>query len=382
MGRIMVVFGTRPEAIKLLPVIASLRALGVPTRTCTTGQHRELLDQVLAPECLVPDFDLKLMEPGQSLPTMTGRLIVALGDFFATQRPDRVVVQGDTATAFAAAHAAYLSGIPVAHVEAGLRTGNLAHPHPEEGYRRMISTVADLHLAPTRQAAANLMREGVPTEFIHVTGNPVIDASQTVRSRLQKAGEIPAEIASILHQSRGKHLVLVTCHRRENRSRLDGVLAAVRQLAARDDVMIAFPVHPSPGVHARAYGALAGVPAIELLPPLDFLPFIALLSAAHFVLTDSGGVQEEAPILGVPVLVLRETTERPEGVEAGTSLLVGTDPDRIVREATRLLDNPLTHARMARRHSPYGDGRAGERIAGILASALGYGVRVATASTQ
>jgi len=382
MGGIMVVLGTRPEAIKLIPVIAALKKRGIPTRICATAQHRELLDQVLIPEKLTPDIDLDLMRPGQTLTELTATLVAGLGSTFARERPDRVVVQGDTATAFAAAHAAFLSHIPVGHVEAGLRTGDLAHPHPEEGHRAMIARVADLHFAPTARAADNLLREGIIRTAIHITGNPVADALCAVLDRLaHHAGDL-GPVRPILEQARGRHLILVTCHRRENHSRLDEILSAIRRLAARPDVLIALPVHPHPEVRTQAERQLQDVPNLALLPALDFLTFVALLSRARLVLTDSGGVQEEAPMLGVPVLVLRETTERPEGIEAGTAMLVGTNPVRIVNEATRLLDNPFAHARMARRHSPYGDGKAGERIAAILAESLGCERRPGAALPQ
>ena len=371
MGGIMVVLGTRPEAIKLIPVIAALRRRGVPTRICATAQHRELLDQVLISERLTPDIDLDLMRPGQTLADLTATLIRGLGQTFASERPDRVVVQGDTATAFAAAHAAFLCHIPVAHVEAGLRTGDLANPHPEEGYRAMIARIADLHFAPTARAAENLLGEGICRTAIHITGNPVADALHAVLGKLEHHAGCLGPVRPLLKREAGKHLIVVTCHRRENHNRLDGIIEAVRRLAARPDVLIALPLHPHPDVRKRVERQLQHVRNVALLPALDFLPFVGLLSAARLVLTDSGGVQEEAPMLGVPVLVLREATERPEGLEAGTAILVGTDPGRIVTEATRLLDHPLAHARMARRHNPYGDARCGERIAAILAESLG-----------
>ena len=371
MASVMVVIGTRPEAIKLLPVVSALREAGVPTRICATAQHRELLDRVLGPERIVPDIDLAVMRPNQTLTDLTGSMLIALGRTFAAEQPERVVVQGDTATAFAAAQAAYLSSIPVAHVEAGLRSGNLANPYPEEGNRRAIAALADLHFAPTTAAAQALLGEGASAASVHLVGNTVVDALLAAQRHLARHGQ-PAEIGPLLARAEGRRLILVTCHRRENIELLDGIIQAVAVLAARPDVLVVLPMHPNPAVRGPVTRALSGKPGIALIEALDFLPFVALLSAAHFVLTDSGGIQEEAPVLGVPVLVMRQTTERPEGIEAGTALLVGTDPNEIVRQATRLLDNPLAHGRMARKHSPYGDGRAAERIAHIIAARHGY----------
>jgi UDP-N-acetylglucosamine 2-epimerase (non-hydrolysing) len=365
----MVVFGTRPEAIKLLPVIAALRARHLPTCICVTAQHRHLLDGVLAGQRLTPDIDLDLMVPGQSLPDMAGRMISALGQVFATEAPDRVIVQGDTATAAAAAYAAFLSRTPVAHVEAGLRTGT-SEPFPEEGNRRVIAAVADMHFAPTKRAAAALLDEGVPSERIFVTGNTVVDALIAARTRLAAGETLPDEIVSIFQRAEGKRLVIVTCHRRENISRVGNIIAAVRELACRDDILIVLPAHPNPAFRSSLFQALDTEPNVVLTEPLEFLPFVALLSRAYLVLTDSGGVQEEAPVLGVPALILRQVTERQECVDAGTARLVGTNPVEIVQEVNRLLDHPLAHAHMARKHSPYGEGHASDRIADLLASAM------------
>jgi UDP-N-acetylglucosamine 2-epimerase (non-hydrolysing) len=372
MASILVVFGTRPEAIKLAPVIKALRLRDIPVRTCATAQHRELLDRALAPE-LVPDIDLNLMRPRQSLATLTARMIAALDRVFAAERPERVIVQGDTATALAAAQAAYFRGIPVAHIEAGLRTGDLGAPHPEEGNRRMIGAIADMHFAPTAGAAQALRKEGVPAARIHVTGNTVVDALYDVRARLGRDPVLAGAARQVIDRSAGKRLILVTCHRRESFAAAPEIAAAIRALASRPDVLIALPLHPNPAIRRPLETALGESPNVLLLEPLGFAPFVSLLSAAHFVLTDSGGVQEEAPVLGTPVLVMRNVTERPEGVAAGTARLVGTRAQRIVSEACLLLDNPAAHARMARAHSPYGDGRAAERIADIIARAHGYG---------
>jgi UDP-N-acetylglucosamine 2-epimerase (non-hydrolysing) len=380
MAGIMVVFGTRPEAIKLLPVIDALRSRGVPMRICVTAQHRELLDQALG-EDIRPDVDLDLMRPGQSVGRLTGRMIAALDRVFAAEAPERVIVQGDTATAVAAAQAAYYRGIPVAHVEAGLRTGNPLAPHPEEGNRRMIAAIADLHFAPTAAAAQALRKEGIPATGIFLTGNTVVDALLAMRARLASEPALAGPALPVLEHCGGRRLLLVTCHRRESFGAAREIAAALRALAGRPDVLIALPLHPNPAIRGPLQRELTGAPNIMLLDPLGFAPFVALLSAAHIVLTDSGGVQEEAPVLGVPVLVLRDRTERPEGVAAGTARLVGTRAQRIVAEACRLLDNPAAHARMARAHSPYGDGQAAERIADIIAAAHGY-IEAKTASAE
>jgi UDP-N-acetylglucosamine 2-epimerase (non-hydrolysing) len=365
------VFGTRPEAIKLAPVVTALRVHGIPTRVCVTAQHRELLDRALAPE-LTPDIDLNLMRPGQSLAALAGRMIAALDKVFAAERPGRIIVQGDTATAIAAAQAAYFRGIPIAHVEAGLRTGDLDAPHPEEGNRRMIAAVADMHFAPTAGAAQALRKEGIAAEHIHLTGNTVVDALHAVRTRLRRDPGLAGPAQPVLDRRDGRRLILVTCHRRESFAAAAEIAGAVRALARRPDVLIALPLHPNPAIRRPLEKALRGEPNVALLEPLDLAPFVSLLAAAHFVLTDSGGVQEEAPVLGTPVLVMRDVTERPEGVAAGTARLVGTRAQRIVSEACLLLENPAARARMARAHSPYGDGRAAERIAEIIGRAHGY----------
>jgi UDP-N-acetylglucosamine 2-epimerase (non-hydrolysing) len=376
MAGILVVFGTRPEAIKLIPVVVALRLRGIPTRICVTAQHRELLDRALGPD-LAPDIDLNLMRRGQSLAVLTGRMIAALDRVLTAEQPERVVVQGDTATALAAAQAAYFRRIPVAHVEAGLRTGDLGAPHPEEGNRRMIGAVADMHLAPTAGAAQALRKEGVPTARIHVTGNTVVDSLLGVRARLRQHPELVGPARAVLDRCGDRRLILTTCHRRESFTAASEIAGAIRLLARRNDVMIALPLHPNPGIRRPLEEALRGTANVELLEPLAFAPFVTLLSSACLVLTDSGGVQEEAPVLGTPVLVMRDATERPEGVAAGTARLVGTRAQRIISETCLLLDNPAAHAWMARAHSPYGDGRAAERIAEIIARAHGYATNVA-----
>lgn len=368
MAGIMVVLGTRPEALKLVPVIEALRQRDVPLRICVTGQHRGLLDQVLGPAGIRPDVDLDLMRPDQNLNELAASMISGLSEVLASERPERVIVQGDTSSAMAGALAAHHLKISVSHVEAGLRSGDSGHPWPEEFNRKAIGAIADQHFAPTKRAAEALLAEGVPVEAVHVTGNTAVDALFAMRLQIAADPLICGPVIPVLSAAQGRKLILVTCHRRENHGAgLAEVAAGVRALSARDDLFFALALHPNPDVTGPMSKALAGLQNVALLPPLDYACFVRLLSAAHIVLTDSGGIQEEAPALGKPVLILRETTERPEGVEAGTARLVGARAQRIVAETCRLLDNPDAYARMARAHSPYGDGRAAERIAAILA---------------
>ncbi|HEY1124151.1 MAG TPA: UDP-N-acetylglucosamine 2-epimerase (non-hydrolyzing) [Sphingobium sp.] len=366
--RTLVVVGTRPEAIKLFPVIRALRAQPrLETMVCVTGQHRDLVDPVLGLAGIRPDFDLGLMMPGETLDAMTGRLLSGIGTLLDAERPDRIIVQGDTASAKCGTLAAYYRRIPIAHVEAGLRSGNLHHPWPEEGNRRIIGTLADVHFAPTERAATALRSEGIELSRIHMTGNSGIDALLHMRDLL-RSGQVRAPVvADLATRFAARRIVAVTCHRRENMSALTAIADALARLARREDVAIILPLHPNPDIAATFRPALAALANVALTPPLDYPDFVALLDACHLVLTDSGGVQEEAPALGKPVLVMRETTERPEGVSAGTARLVGTDPAHIVSEVARLLDDPGAHAVMARAHSPYGDGRAADRIAAVLA---------------
>jgi UDP-N-acetylglucosamine 2-epimerase (non-hydrolysing) len=368
--KVLVVFGTRPEAIKLFPVVAALKATpGLVVRTCVTAQHRELLDQVLAIAGLTPDVDLDLMEPGQSLNRLTARLLDGLGDVMGTEQPDRVIVQGDTATAMAGALAAYYRKVPVAHVEAGLRSGDIHHPWPEEVNRRIVACIADQHYAPTETAAAALRRENVDPATIHVTGNTVIDALHATRTRLAADPSLAAGLDAIAARFASKRIVLVTTHRRENfGGGMENIARALARIAEHDDVAILFPVHPNPNVVAVMDAMLGDLPNIARIDPLDYPHFIRALDLAHVVLTDSGGVQEEAPALAKPVLVMRETTERPEGVAAGTARLIGTDTDRIVSETSRLLDDYQAYRAMTRAHNPFGDGRAATRIARCVAA--------------
>jgi len=368
----MVVFGTRPEAIKMFPVVHALRAIpAIETRVCVTAQHRGLLDQILAMAAIVPDIDLDIMEPEQTLDVLTARLIPALGAAFDSERPDRILVHGDTLTTMCASLAAYYRRIPVGHVEAGLRSGDIHHPWPEEVNRRVVACIADLNFAPTSAAAAALRAEGRAEAGIHVTGNTVVDALLATRALLRARPATAGAVGPVLARFAGRRIIAVTSHRRENFGHgLENIAGAIREIAAREDVAVIFPVHPNPAVRQIMVPALAHLSNVALIDPLDYPAFVALLDACELVLTDSGGVQEEAPSFGKPVLVMRETTERPEGVAAGTTRLVGVDRAWIVAEVIALLDDPVAYAVMARAHNPFGDGRAANRIASILAEEL------------
>jgi UDP-N-acetylglucosamine 2-epimerase (non-hydrolysing) len=369
--RILTVFGTRPEAIKLFPLLHALdRDERFESRVCVSAQHREMLDQVLAIAGVKPDHDLDLMRSDQSLDALTAGLLTGLGRVMDEERPDRVVVQGDTATAMTAAIAAYYRKIPVAHVEAGLRSGDIHHPWPEEVNRKVIGTIAALHFAPTATAAEALRRENVAAGTIHVTGNTVIDALHWITGRIAGHPELACGLAELERRFAGKRIIGVTTHRRENfGDGMEAIAEAIRRLAARSDLAMIFPVHLNPNVRSVMGERLAGLDNVALVEPLDYPHFARLLDISTLMLTDSGGVQEEAPALGKPVLVMRETTERPEGIAAGTARLVGTDADRIVAETERLLDDETAYAAMARAHNPFGDGRSAARIADLLAGA-------------
>ncbi|HKX79560.1 MAG TPA: UDP-N-acetylglucosamine 2-epimerase (non-hydrolyzing) [Novosphingobium sp.] len=371
-ARILVIFGTRPEAIKLFPVVNALKAdPRFDTRVCVSAQHREMLDQVLEISGIVPDHDLDVMKPDQSLDELTARLLTGLGKVMDEVSPDRVVVQGDTATAMAGALAAYYRKVPVDHVEAGLRSGNIYHPWPEEINRKVIGSMASLHFAPTETSAAALRAENVDPARVHVTGNTVIDALHWVTAGIARRPELAGGLADLETRFAGKRIVGVTSHRRENFG--DGMKAiadAIRRIAARPDVAVIFPVHLNPNVRSVMNEALAGLDNVAMIEPLDYPNFARLLGLAEVMLTDSGGVQEEAPALGKPVLVMRETTERPEGVEAGTAKLVGTDADRIVTEISTLLDDKAAYQAMAQAHNPFGDGRAAARIVELIANEI------------
>lgn len=359
--KILSVFGTRPEAVKMAPVVQQLaQTPAIDSRVCVTAQHRHMLDQVLNLFGIQPDYDLDLMRDNQSLAEMSAAIFTHLDPVFADFAPDWVLVQGDTTTVAITALLAYYRRIKVGHVEAGLRTHDKWQPFPEEINRRVAGVVADLHFAPTGQARENLLREGIPVEAIAVTGNPVIDALQFVAEQPEPK-EVTALLGKLLIGDRD--LVLVTAHRRENFGRpLENICHALHELASRGDVEIVYPVHLNPNVQEPVKRILGDVPHVTLLPPLDYLPLVHLQKRARIILTDSGGIQEEAPAFGVPVLVLREVTERPEGVAAGTLKLVGTETGQIVREARRLLDDPSAHREMAKAVNPFGDGHAAERI--------------------
>ena len=369
--KILSVFGTRPEAVKMAPVIQRLaQTPGMESRVCVTAQHRQMLDQVLNLFDIQPDYDLDLMRDDQSLAELSAAIFTHLDPVFTDFEPDWVLVQGDTTTVAVTSLLAYYRRIKVGHVEAGLRTHDKWQPFPEELNRRVAGVVADLHFAPTGQARENLLREGIPDEVIAVTGNPVIDALHFVAQQpepreieelLGKLGI--ATLPTVVRNGTGKSLILVTAHRRENFGEpLENICLALKELAKRGDVEIVYPVHLNPNVQEPVRRILGNVPHVTLLPPLDYLPLVHLQKRAKIILTDSGGIQEEAPAFGVPVLVLREVTERPEGVAAGTLKLVGTDAGNILSEALRLLDNPSAHAEMAKAVNPFGDGHATERI--------------------
>lgn len=371
--RILSIFGTRPEAVKMAPVVRQLVATpGIESLVCVTAQHRQMLDQVLQLFKITPDVDLDIMLPNQTLAELTANLFTRLDPILREIHPDWVLIQGDTTTVMATALLAYYHQIKIGHVEAGLRTHNKWQPFPEEINRRVAGVVADLHFAPTDWARQNLLNEGVPPEQVILTGNPVIDALQTV-ANLPPSAELKALLKQIglpdeipLHSPR---LVLVTAHRRENFGEpLENICSALRSLAGHygDTIRIIYPVHLNPNVQGVVNQQLGNIPNVTLLAPLDYLPWVQLIQRATLVLTDSGGLQEEAPGLGVPVLVLRQVTERPEGLKAGTVRLVGTDSGTIVREARRLLDDPDAYQQMAKAVNPYGDGHAARRIVQAL----------------
>jgi len=377
MLKVSVIFGTRPEAIKLAPVVLGLRRqAGVCCRVCVTAQHREMLDQALAVFDIEPDTDLDLMQANQTLGKFTSRAIAALDEYLAAEAPSLVLVQGDTTTVLCAALAAFYHQIPVGHVEAGLRTGNLMSPWPEEANRVLTSRLAALHFAPTSTSRDNLLREGIAPERIFVTGNTVIDALFLALEKVRaRPPAIPGLPAALTEAANGPPLVLITGHRRENfGAAFESICRAIAELARRfPQTHFVYPVHLNPNVREpvmRLLAPAAKAGNIHLLEPLDYLPFVALMNRSTLILTDSGGIQEEAPSLGKPVLVMRETTERPEAVQAGTVKLVGTDCSTIVREAARLLEDRAAYEAMQRAHNPYGDGAAAGRIAGLCAEFL------------
>ncbi len=372
--KVLTVFGTRPEAIKMAPVVKALQQEpAFEAKVCVTAQHRQMLDQVLTLFRIRPDYDLNLMQPGQDLTDITARVLQGMRGVLREWRPDLILVHGDTTTTMAASLAAYYEKVAVGHVEAGLRTGDIYSPWPEEMNRRLTGAIAALHFAPTQTARQNLLAEGVPDSRIIVTGNTVIDALLEIAASISGDPAMQSSLGErfpFLDQS--KKLILVTGHRRENfGSGFENICHALRTIGQRRDVQIVYPVHLNPNVQEPVRRILSDSPSVHLIEPLDYLPFVYLMTRSHLIITDSGGVQEEAPSLGKPVLVMRNTTERPEAVEAGTVRLVGTDREMIVVEATGLLDDPVAYQKMALAHNPYGDGRAAMRILASIRASMG-----------
>lgn len=362
--KVLSVFGTRPEAIKMAPVVQALAgAEDIDARVCVTAQHRQMLDQVLQLFAIRPDYDLDLMEPGQDLTDITARVLTGLRPILAEFAPDLVLVHGDTTTTLATSLAAYYQRIAVGHVEAGLRTGNILSPWPEEVNRKVAGAIASLHFAPTERARQNLLAENVADPAILVTGNTVIDALQQVVARIDGDAELNAALTARFALDPERRLILVTGHRRESfGGGFERICAAIARLAERTDVQIVYPVHLNPNVKGPVEARLTGLGNVVLIEPQDYLPFVYLMHRASLLLTDSGGVQEEAPSLGKPVLVMRDTTERPEAVAAGTVRLVGTDEELIVSSVSELLDDRAAYETMSYAHNPYGDGAAAQRI--------------------
>jgi UDP-N-acetylglucosamine 2-epimerase (non-hydrolysing) len=367
--RVLTIFGTRPEAIKMAPVVKALKNDPFfDSKLCVTAQHRQMLDQVLGLFELQPDFDLNLMKPGQDLSDITVNVLLGMRDVYRQWLPDLILVHGDTTTTLATSLSAYYARIQVGHVEAGLRTGNKYAPWPEEMNRRITGCAADIHFAPTVKSHENLLREGVTASSIHITGNTVIDALLEVAHRVREDSALRERFSrQFSFLDPGKRMVLVTGHRRENfGDGFEQICQALATIAARGDVQIVYPVHLNPNVQEPVRRILSGVANVFLLEPQDYLPFVYLMDRSTLLLTDSGGIQEEAPSLGKPVLVMRDTTERPEAVDAGTVRLVGTDAQKIVFEVNRLLDDNAVFEAMSHAHNPYGDGLAAQRIRDIL----------------
>ncbi|GHE04518.1 UDP-N-acetylglucosamine 2-epimerase [Defluviimonas sp. 20V17] len=373
MKKTLLVFGTRPEAIKMAPVVDALKATaGLDVRVAVTAQHREMLDQVLTLFDIVPDYDLNVMKPGQGLTEVTTAVLLGIKAVLEEFAPDLVLVHGDTTTTMSASLAAYYQQTPVGHVEAGLRTGNIYSPWPEEINRKIAGTITSLHFAPTERAAANLKSEAVDPATISITGNTVIDALLDVVERLERSPEQSEAFDRAFGLDLSKRMILVTGHRRESfGGGFQRICAALAALAERKDVQIVYPVHLNPNVKGPVEENLSALERVKLIKPQDYLPFVHLMRRASLILTDSGGVQEEAPSLGKPVLVMRDTTERPEAVDAGTVKLVGTDTAKILREATTLLDDSVAFDAMARAHNPYGDGLASKRIRDTIVKFFG-----------
>jgi len=372
--KVLTVFGTRPEAIKMAPVVRALAAdATLDAKVCVTAQHRQMLDQVLDIFDIQPDFDLDLMKPGQDLSDITANVLLGMREVYKQWTPDIILVHGDTTTTLAASLSAFYAKVKVGHVEAGLRTHNKHAPWPEEMNRSLAGVVADIHFAPTDKSREHLLREGVAEHHIHVTGNTVIDALLDVVQRVRGDSALQQRFANQFDFiDPSKRLILVTGHRRENfGAGFENICRALAQLAQRPDVQIVYPVHLNPNVQEPVNRILANTANVHLIEPQDYLPFVYLMDQAALIITDSGGIQEEAPSLGKPVLVMRDTTERPEAVSAGTVKLVGTDPHTIVSAAIALLDDEAAYATMSRAHNPYGDGQAAKRIVGILRGQYG-----------
>ena len=372
--KVMIVFGTRPEAIKMAPVVAALKSEPeLETVVVVTAQHRQMLDQVLDLFQIQPDVDLDLMQPGQDLPGLTARILDGVTKAISQHEPALVLVHGDTTTTFATSLAAFYGKVPVAHVEAGLRTGNLYSPWPEEANRKLTGALASLHFAPTEGSRNNLLKEGVSPESVHVTGNTVIDALLSVTRRISEDPDLARDLASrfpFLDSS--KRMLLITGHRRENfGDGFEQICLAIKDIASRGDTQVVYPVHLNPNVQGPVNRILGGLENVHLIAPQDYLPFVYLMSRAYLILTDSGGIQEEAPSLGKPVLVMRDTTERPEAVSAGTVVLVGTQRGVITTNANRLLDDEPAYVAMTMAHNPYGDGESSRRIAEAVRERLG-----------
>lgn len=368
--RILTVFGTRPEAIKMAPLVLALQEdERFESLVCVTGQHKEMLEQVLSLFQIRPSFDLKIMRPGQDLTDVTAAILMGMRDVLTDSNPDLVLVHGDTATTFAATLAAYYKQIPVGHVEAGLRTGDLYSPWPEEANRKLTGALAALHFAPTQKSQENLLEEGVESSAVHITGNTVVDALFRVVNRLEADTELSATLSKDFpFLSNERKMILVTGHRRESfGGGFERICEALNRIASSlPDVDIVYPVHLNPNVREPVKRLLSGLQNVHLIEPLDYLPFVYLMNRAYLILTDSGGIQEEAPSLGKPVLVMRETTERPEAIEAGTVELVGTNVEKIYEKVINLFDDVDTYMRMSRAHNPYGDGQACRRILDII----------------
>ncbi|RJQ18409.1 MAG: UDP-N-acetylglucosamine 2-epimerase (non-hydrolyzing) [Nitrospiraceae bacterium] len=375
MKKIMIVFGTRPEAIKMAPIVKQFKACRdrINTIVCVTAQHRQMLDQVLNLFDIAPDYDLNVMKENQTLAELTANMLSGITAVMEQEKPDIVFVQGDTTTTFVTSLAAFYLKITVAHVEAGLRTRNKFSPFPEEINRRLTSLMADYHFAPTEQAKNNLINDGIPSSSVFVTGNTVIDALKMVVEKHNNTVERKKWKDSFLSEHNilllnAKRTLLVTGHRRESfGDGLKRICEALSTLASKHpDIQIIYPVHLNPNVRQPVYSILSDIENIHLIPPLDYEPFVFLMNNSYLILTDSGGIQEEAPTLGIPVLVMRDTTERPEGVEAGTAKLVGTDIENIVREAGKLLNDSLEYDRISKAVNPYGDGQASKSIVEII----------------